>query len=83
VRSRFDAARWAFEHGLLEPADEALTRGEADEQVAAAGNGNGHLNGNGKGHVNGNGNGNGHRNGKPAAALMRMTPRGRLEGTSR
>jgi DNA-binding NarL/FixJ family response regulator len=83
VRSRFDAARWAFEHGLLEPADEALTRGEADEQVAAAGNGNGHVNGNGKGHVNGNGNGNGHRNGKPAAALMRMTPRGRLEGTSR
>jgi DNA-binding NarL/FixJ family response regulator len=78
VRSRFDAARWAFEHGLLEAADEALTRAEADEKLTPAANGNG----NGNGHVNGNGNGNGHRNGK-AAALVRMTPRGRLEGTSR
>jgi DNA-binding NarL/FixJ family response regulator len=85
VRSRFDAARWAFEHGLLEPADEALTRGGADEKVVANGNGHVNGNGNGNGHVNGNGNGNGngHRNGKTTAALVRMTPRGRLEGTSR
>jgi DNA-binding CsgD family transcriptional regulator len=90
VRSRFDAARWAFEHGLLESADEALTRGEADEKLVANGNGNGngngHANGNGNGNGNGqvNGNGNGHRNAKPGtAALVRVTPRGRLEGTSR
>lgn len=47
VRSRFDAARWALEHGVLEAADEALT--------GAAGHGNGHGNGNRNGHRNGNG----------------------------
>ncbi len=45
VRSRFDAARWAFEHGVLESADETLTRAGGPEN----GNGNGHSNGNGNG----------------------------------
>jgi DNA-binding NarL/FixJ family response regulator len=73
VRSRFDAARWAFEHGVLETADEALARAGADE------NGNGHVNGNGNGHRNGNG----RRNGSVGTSLIRVGSRARLEGTSR
>jgi two-component system nitrate/nitrite response regulator NarL len=82
VRSRFDAARWAFEHGVLEPvaADEPLL----SSTVPA--NGNGHASGNG--HANGNGNGNG-TNGNGAPTLVRIArglrppARGRIEGTSR
>jgi hypothetical protein len=79
VRSRFDAARWAFEHGVLETADEALARAGADE------NGNGHVNGNGNGNSNGNGhrNGNGRRNGSVSTSVIRVGARARLEGTSR
>lgn len=74
VRSRFDAARWAFEHGILEPAT-------ADELLAPPAPV--HTNG------NGNGNGNGSGNGKGASTLVRVAPgsraaaRGRFEGTSR
>ena len=77
VRSRFDAARWALEHGVLETA--------AEETPVHAGNGNG--NGNGNGHANGNG----HRNGNGTAALLpvgrlsrpAVASRERFEETSR
>jgi two-component system nitrate/nitrite response regulator NarL len=75
VRSRFDAARWALEHGVLEAA--------TDDALAHAG----HENGNRNGHANGNG----HRNGNGTAALLpvgrisrpSVASRERLEETSR
>lgn len=73
VRSRFDAARWALEHGVLEPAEETLSHVAAEEAVHANGNGSG------TGHRNGNG----RRNGNGTASLLRVPPRGRIEGTSR
>ena len=44
VRSRFDAARWALEHGVLDAA--------AEEAVAHAGHANGNGNGDGNGKTN-------------------------------
>jgi DNA-binding NarL/FixJ family response regulator len=89
VGSRYDAARWAQEHGVLdvtlESAGEVVSIGEST-------NGNGNGNGNHPAHGNGNGNGNGNGAGHAAGAtplrLRRSTPRlssprdGLREGTS-
>lgn len=73
VRSRFDAARWALEHGILEPADEMLAHAGTHE------NGNGDVNGN----VNRNVNRNGHRSRNGTTTLVRAATRGRTQETSR
>ena len=77
VGSRYDAARWAQEHGVLDVALEAES-GSAD--VVSIGDGNG--NGNGNGHA-----GNGHAVPPTPLRLRRTTPRlaprdGLREGTS-
>ena len=54
VRSRFDAARWAQENGVLRVAESGEVVSISDGATSGNGNGNGSANG------NGNGNGNGH-----------------------
>ena len=82
VGSRYDAARWAQEHGVLdvtlEPAGEVVAIGDAPN-----GNGNG-MGTPGTGTANGNGNG--HDTAPTPLRLRRSTPRlardGLREGTS-
>lgn len=68
VRSRFDAARWAQENGVLQVA-------ESGEVVSIS---DGTANGNG--HANGNGNGNGHANGNGKLLLPVRRPASRVSG---
>jgi DNA-binding NarL/FixJ family response regulator len=95
VGSRYDAARWAQEHGILdveleqvEPTEVGTAKVVPIGEGAANGNGNG--NGNGTAHVeNGHRNGNGNGHGTPPTPLRprrsapRLAPRNGLrEGTS-
>jgi DNA-binding NarL/FixJ family response regulator len=94
VGSRYDAARWAQEHGVLdvaaEPGGDVVAIGGT---ANGNGNGNGHHAGNGNGNgngdhaENGNGHGPGHTAGATPLRLRRSTPRlaprdGLREGTS-
>ncbi len=79
VGSRYDAARWAQEHGVL---DVALEAESGSAEVVSIGDGNGNGNGNGNGHA-----GNGHAVPPTPLRLRRTTPRlaprdGLREGTS-
>ncbi len=92
VGSRYDAARWAQEHGVL---DVELETENGAARVVPIGEGatNGHDNGNGDGNGNGEKNGNGHHDGNGHVTpptplrLRRSSPRpssrgGLREGTS-
>jgi DNA-binding NarL/FixJ family response regulator len=91
VGSRYDAARWAQEHGVLDVALEAEdVAGEVVSIGGTTANGdntdNGHRNGNGNGNGNGSHTGNGHATRPTQLRLRRSTrlaPRdGLREGTS-
>ncbi len=85
VGSRYDAARWAQEHGVLEVALEVET---GTAQVVPISEGAANGNGNGNGSHTGNGHaGNGHTGPPTPLRLRRSTPRlaprdGLREGTS-